>query len=186
MLHVTCQEEAHQKPLSHVADTNTANYVLAGISGVDQLQPHAQIAAQQLAGLQPGSLQSLPPYNQAYAQPQVGNSGGTHAGQMRPLGGPQDNAVLQVQAALTGLSQANTNISVQPASGALQQVARPQHDASHGLGQSQGLGSAGAISSGGAGLQGVVSLGGSGHQPPPGALIAAVGTANGEGALAGR
>ena len=118
-------------------------------------------------------------YPQAHAHPQMGSSSGTHAGQMGAMDGVQDNALLQVQAALTAPSKATINMPAQQISAALQQGSRPE--------ASQGVGSSGAVASAGVGLQGVAPAAAlSGQQHAAGVLNAAGGNASGEGTPAGR
>jgi len=169
---------------------------VAGGTAAHQLQPQAQYPTQPAAGLQGGALHAVShamaavpsaqhhtsyQYPQAYAHPQTGSSSSTHAGQMGALDSVQDNAVLQVQAALTDPSKASINMPAQQISAALQQGSRPQAEAS------QGMGSAGAIASAGAGVQGVAPAAALlGQQHAAGVLSAAGGNASGEGTPAGR
>ncbi len=168
---------------------------LAGTAAAHQLQPQAQYATQQTLGLLPGALQpvsqlthAMPSiqqqqqpyqYAQGFEQSQMGSSS-QHSGQMGSLNSAQDNAVLQVQAALTDQSKASTSMPAQQVSGILQQVHRPQAETPQGMSQSQGFSQAGGTMSGGSGLLGTVPAA-SGQQPPAGALIAAAGNKNADG-----
>ena len=165
-------------------------FLLAGGAAAHQLQPQAQYPAQPAAGLQSHALHPAshtmaagPPaqhhisyqYPQAYAHPQMGSISSTHAGQMGALDGVQDNAVLQVQAALTDSSKASIHMPAQQITAALQQGSTPPAEAS------QGVGSAGA------GVQDVALAAAlSGQQHAAGVFSAAGGNASGEGTPAGR
>ncbi|DBA80727.1 hypothetical protein WJX77_005653 [Trebouxia sp. C0004] len=162
---------------------------LQGGAAAHQLQPQAQYPAQPAAGLQSHALHPVShamaaapsalhhtsyQYPQAHAHPQMGSSIGIHTGQMGALDSVQDNAVLQVQAALTDPAKASISMPAQQISAVLQQGSRPQAEAS------QGMGSAGA------GVQGVApGAASSGQQHTAGVLSAPGGNASGEGTPAG-
>ena len=88
--------------------------------------------------------------------------------------------MLQVQAALTDPHKANVDLPAQQASGTLQQLSRPQSEASQGLSQAPGLIQGSGYPNHGAGPQSSVSAA-AGYYPAPGALIPVAAELCGEG-----